>query len=121
MTDLNELRTRLEADLKDVLSKHARISAHLRNTDRELPADWSDMAQFVENDEVLEVLEERTRDRIEHLIRALRRIENGTYTCCASCGGEILAERLELLPTTIVCARCAGIDAEAQAAAETPG
>jgi len=112
MTDLDAIRQQLEADLKDVLSKHGRISDHLRNADRELPADWSDMAQFVENDEVLEVLEERTRDRIAHLIRALRRIEHGTYSQCASCGGEISLERLRLLPTTVLCAGCAGVGAE---------
>lgn len=111
MSDFDDVRSTLEEQLKDVLHKHSRISAHLRNEDREIPADWSEMAQFVENDEVLEALEGRTRDRVDHLVRAIRRIDEGSYDDCASCGEEIHSERLELLPTTILCARCAGAGA----------
>lgn len=107
MTDVNEIRRRMERQLADLLSRHSRLQAHLRNQDREVPDDWQDMAQFVENDEVLELLEERTRERVEAMAGALRRIEAGTYGSCASCGGAIGEERLELLPTTRVCAACA--------------
>jgi len=105
--DLNEVRSRLEARLADLLSRHARIEGHLRNRDRELPDDWQDLAQFVENDEVLELLEERTRERVEAMAGALRRIEAGTYGICTACGAAIADERLELLPTTEICAACA--------------
>jgi len=108
MSDFKKIRATLEHQLNDVLHKHTRISAHLRNADRELPADWSEMAQAMENDEVLEALEGRTRDRVDHLIRAIRRIDEGAYDRCASCDDAIDAERLDLLPTTILCARCAG-------------
>lgn len=107
MTDVNEIRQRMERQLTDLLSRHSRLEAHLRNQDRELPDDWQDMAQFVENDEVLELLEERTRERVEAMAEALRRIEAGTYGTCATCGGEIGDERLQLLPTTRVCSGCA--------------
>ena len=72
--------------------------------DREIPLDWSEMAQFMENDEVLEALEERTRARMEALAAALRRLEEGTYGTCGSCGKTISEERLDVLPTTAVCA-----------------
>ncbi len=72
-----------------------------------MPIDWAEMSQFVENDEVLEALEERTRDRVEAIIQAVRRIDEGTYTMCARCGSTISDERLELLPTTVVCSACA--------------
>jgi RNA polymerase-binding transcription factor DksA len=107
VADIKAIRKKLEDEFRDVLQHHGRISAHLRNEDREMPADWSEMAQFVENDEVLEALEERTRDRVEALRRAVLRIDAGEYTTCASCGGEISDERLELLPTTPICAACA--------------
>jgi RNA polymerase-binding protein DksA len=107
MRDTTETRRRLETKLTDLLSRHSRLNAHLRNRDRELPSDWQDLAQFVENDEVLEVLEERTRERVEAIAGALRRLDAGTYGMCASCGAEIADERLELLPTTRVCASCA--------------
>jgi RNA polymerase-binding transcription factor DksA len=38
---------------------------------------------------------------------ALARIEDGTYGICANCGNEISAERLEVVPEAVVCAKCA--------------
>ncbi len=106
MVDLDEVRRRLDADLREVASQHSRIAAHLRNEDRELPDDWPDMAQFMENDEVLELLEERTRHRVESTLRAIARIDDGTYATCTGCGQTISDERLDLLPATPVCASC---------------
>lgn len=107
MPDLDKVKTELVEKLREMLSRHARLSAHLRNTDRELPSDWSDMAQFVENDEVLESLEARTRDRVDAIRKAIERIESGTYATCERCGGDIQPERLELLPTATRCSACA--------------
>jgi len=104
MSDYQALREQFKTDLHTLLGTHGRISAHLRNQDRDLPKDWSDMAQFVENDEVLELLEERTRERVDGLRRAIDRIDAGTYTICSVCSNEIASERLEVLPTTTVCA-----------------
>lgn len=108
MSDLNDLKARLEADLDAVIRRHKRLRGHLRNEDRTVPADWSDKAQFLENDEVLEALEGRARQQIEELLSALRRVEEGTYSRCASCGKDIAPQRLELLPTTTVCSGCTG-------------
>lgn len=41
------------------------------------------------------------------LVDAGARIDAGTYGRCASCGGEIAPERLDALPATLVCIRCA--------------
>ena len=38
---------------------------------------------------------------------AAGRIAAGTYDVCSSCGGPIGAARLEALPATTVCVRCA--------------
>lgn len=105
--DPKAVRIRLENELSDMLGRHSKLSDHLRNVDRDVPLDWSEMAQFMENDEVLEALEERTRQRLEALSRALRRLDEGTYEMCGSCGGPIAPERLEILPTAVVCTKCA--------------
>ena len=104
MSDYQALREQFERDLHTLLGTHDRISNHLRNLDRDLPKDWSDMAQFVENDEVLELLEERTRERVDGLRRAIDRIDAGTYATCSVCASDISTQRLEVLPTTTVCA-----------------
>ena len=107
MTDFTATRQQLEGELRELLTRHTRISAHLRNEDRDVPDDWTEMAQFLENDEVLEALEERTREHIDTIRHAVRRIDAGTYGTCGSCDGEISKERLELIPTAVVCSACA--------------
>jgi len=107
MSDLKNIRAQLQAELEHVIEKHGHLSDHLRNADRTVPADWADAAQFVENDEVMEALESRARQRIEKLTQALARIESGNYVTCSSCEEEIEAERLEVLPETTVCSTCA--------------
>jgi DnaK suppressor protein len=40
------------------------------------------------------------------LITGLRRIHDGTFGACASCGGEIGGRRLNAVPWTPLCIRC---------------
>jgi len=108
MSQYQELRKELEVELREVLSTNERLTDHLRNVDRTLPRDSEDLAQFLENDEVLEALEARSRDRIEELRTAIARIDSGSYNLCAACGGKIEAGRLDILPTTTLCVACAG-------------
>jgi RNA polymerase-binding transcription factor DksA len=50
---------------------------------------------------------ERSRTRVADLEAALRRAQSGTYGICASCHGDIGAERLSALPATRLCIGCA--------------
>jgi len=45
--------------------------------------------------------------RVEELEEALSNLEKGTYGICGNCGKPIDPERLEILPTTKLCAECA--------------
>ena len=107
MADQKAVRAELEEKLDRMFRQHGKLSAHLKNEDRTVPIDWSERAQFLENDEVLEALEDRTRERIEALTLALHRMDEGIWSTCANCGKEISDERLDILPTTTVCAACA--------------
>lgn len=50
----------------------------------------------------------RRRERERARIRAaLRRLDEGEYGCCAECGDEISAGRLEADPTAPLCVGCA--------------
>lgn len=70
-------------------------------------ADSEENATSLAEDEVLERINTVTKDEI-HLIRqALNQIAAGTYGVCTSCGKKINAERLEALPYTSTCVRCA--------------
>jgi RNA polymerase-binding transcription factor DksA len=46
-------------------------------------------------------------DRLRAVESALGRLTDGTYGACSGCGGAIEAERLEVLPSTTLCSRCA--------------
>jgi RNA polymerase-binding protein DksA len=47
------------------------------------------------------------RSMFEQIDGALRRISDGSFGRCTSCGTAIAEERLEALPYTSLCARCA--------------
>ena len=98
---------RLEAQLRGVLSRHAKIEAHLQNKDRELPQDWPDLAQVLGNDEVLEALDHHSRAEVDRLRWAIHRMEDGSYGICSRCGGAIGSARLHARPTVATCFSCA--------------
>ena len=88
-----QLMTRIEQVKKDVTSEHS--------------ADWSEQAQERQNDEVVEAIGNESREELRKVTRALERIAAGEYTHCASCGEGIDLKRLEAVPYTDLCIRCA--------------
>ena len=49
---------------------------------------------------------ENARDLLDQVERALKKIEEGTYGVCASCGKSIEAARLKALPHASLCISC---------------
>jgi DnaK suppressor protein len=110
------------ADLKQYKDRLLLLRARLRNdvtsmTDAALHNDGSEsstmpihMAELgsdnFEQEFTLSLLatEEDTLGMIE---RALERIENGTYGTCEECDGSIPKARLNALPHTPMCVKCA--------------
>ena len=107
MTDLNAIREALVSDAEKLAARVSKIESHLRGIDRDAPDDWSDRAQFLENDEVLEALEDHDREHLISIRSALRRLDAGTYEKCSKCGKPIPMKRLQALPHTTTCVRCA--------------
>jgi DnaK suppressor protein len=52
-------------------------------------------------------VERRREVELDRIQRALQRIEQGEYGCCAVCDQPIAAKRLELDPATPFCVSCA--------------
>ena len=52
-------------------------------------------------------LREEMKRKVEQLEEALERAKDGSYGVCESCGQPIDPERLEVLPSTTLCIRCA--------------
>lgn len=57
--------------------------------------------------EQLSDLAQRTRERVDQLDAALRRLDEGGYGICATCGSPIGTVRLEARPFATTCMRCA--------------
>lgn len=51
-------------------------------------------------------LEERARESLAQIDRALARIEAGTFGVCVRCGTPITRERLEAMPEAELCIAC---------------
>jgi len=102
------LRARLRGDV------HAMADAALNKTRAEASGDLSIMPIHMadvgtdnyEQEFTLNLMQndETTLDRIE---AALERIEDGVYGSCVECGGRIPKTRLNAIPYTPCCVKCA--------------
>lgn len=76
---------------------------NLHEAEREL----EEAAQKENISQGLAQLDGREKDEIEAIDRALQKLEGGRYGVCEGCGEEVPPERLEALPYTPFCSRCA--------------
>ena len=94
-----------------LLAEKARLEKHMLALEGQLdapaPKDFEDRASERQGDEVLEALGDAEQTELRMIEAALQRIEDGTYGVCANCGADIPSKRLDLLPYTPVCPRCA--------------
>ena len=104
MTTIEERRKALMTRLETLDSRLHRIESEL---DTPHTKDWDDAAIEREGDEVLEGLGHAGEEEIRRIRAALQRIRDGVYGFCTRCGEEISSERLDLLPATPFCKRCA--------------
>ena len=63
-------------------------------------------AQLASQQETDELLRRRLERRLVDLDRVNRRLEQGQYGKCESCGGDIPEERLAAVPDTTMCLAC---------------
>lgn len=96
---------------KALITRLRELDTRLHNIEDELDShqvkDWEDLATEREEDEVLERIGVDGIAEIERIRNALARIDDGTYGVCVTCGDEISAKRLDILPATPFCATCA--------------
>lgn len=75
--------------------------------DKPMPKDFADRASEREEDEVLESLGVAGQQKQAMIEAALARIDEGEYGYCMACGEKISEERLDVLPYTPKCKKCA--------------
>ena len=85
------------------------ISTLNTNSSCELDIDGDDIDQVQGKalSEVMNALSKRDIGRLSRIESALKKIEDGSFGTCESCGGKIGEKRLEALPGTDLCVQCA--------------
>jgi DnaK suppressor protein len=104
-TDLAKFRKVLEEKLEE-LQKEATVKLADPNTTNSALPDVNDQASF-ETERNFELrIKDRERKLISKYQKVLRKIDDGSYGVCESCGGEIGIKRLQARPVTTLCISC---------------
>ena len=104
MTDVVARRRQLVDRLRELDHRLNEIAEEL---DEPVSKDWEESATEREDVEVLEGLGDAGKREIAAIRAALRRMDEGEYGFCVKCGAEIPEQRLDLLPATPFCSKCA--------------
>jgi DnaK suppressor protein len=84
-----------------------RLAGVTKDITKTLSNDFAEQANERENDDVLEEIGRETQVSIQQLKAALRRLEDNSYGTCAQCREEISEGRLDAIPETTLCVKCA--------------
>ncbi len=104
MNDLKEIENKLRDRLEELKERVEEIEDDLGTAGDD---DFSEMAVESADDEVLSSTGNAAEKEISQIIGALGRIESGEYGKCQNCKGAIAKERLEAIPYTAYCIKCA--------------
>ena len=107
MKEYEEVRQTLCAMLEELNLRLDRITNNVRHSDVPLEKDFAEMATQNENNEVMDYLGNSAKTEIAMIKQAIARIDNGQYGMCQVCDEPISKERLEALPYSSMCIRCA--------------
>jgi RNA polymerase-binding transcription factor DksA len=108
---LRKERSRLR---EEALAADSELQALAENRDSEL----EEVAQQERMAGLMARLDLRAKHEIEEIDAALMRLADGRYGSCLGCGRRIAIARLQVLPATRFCVRCARRQAEAASGAE---
>jgi RNA polymerase-binding transcription factor DksA len=101
------IRQRLEERLLYLQQRLHQVERDRRRETNPLDPDWQEQAITRQNDEVLDSLDSEGHREITAIQAALKRLQDGTYGDCQTCGGPIAPARLEALPYAVQCIACA--------------
>ena len=107
----DKIKQRLEEYQASIVERREKLVRHVHHRDEPLPQDFAEQAVEMENDETMRALEDELSEQARDVESALRRLEEGNYGICASCGEDIAEQRLEALPATPLCFDCADASA----------
>ncbi len=103
---LVEERQRVTAAIENLHDEHPGSMAEDSGEDAVFDNHLADTATETYDRELDYTLEENSEHVLADIDAALRRIEDGTYGICTSCGRRIAEERLEARPWATLCIDC---------------
>ena len=110
---LLKLRELLVNRRREIFAQIAHMESE-RNALGEREIEPIDEAQKEDLTRILNRLVERAREEIREINLALEKMPTGTYGICELCGKSIPLKRLEALPATRLCRKCAHLYEEDQ-------
>lgn len=107
MQSEDKLRQKLLALRDEYNKKIGAIDADVHHKNEPVEKDFAEQATQRENDDVLNALNEDAKQIVAQINGALHRMDTGDYGICIECGADISDERLEIVPYTSLCIKCA--------------
>jgi len=102
------LRARLRGDVSQMADATLKKSRTEGNGDlSSMPIHMADLGTDNFEQEFTISLMESEEATLENIEAALERIEDGTYGLCEECGVKIPRKRLDAIPYTSMCVKCA--------------
>ena len=106
MLPLEDLRAKLLAQRRELFRQAAQTEEDLLWLETDVEPEAMERGRTETMVRLLDRLDEREKREIEAIDLALTRIETGSYGRCQGCGKDILAARLQALPTATTCLTC---------------
>lgn len=105
-SDLKKFKELLEQRKEELVQQSASVKEPVYAIEVEDLPDEVDLASS-ESDQSMSIrLRGRERILLRKIIKALQKIDEGTYGICEKCDDEISVRRLEARPVTDMCIRC---------------
>jgi DnaK suppressor protein len=97
---------------KTMYEEQRKVIVSMLDKDGELDTDGDDIDQVQGKtlSAMVDRLSHRDMIRLSRIDIALKKIEEGAFGTCESCGGPIGEKRLEALPGTDLCVSCAEVE-----------
>lgn len=102
---MNEFEKKLNEIKNNITERLEQIRLHKLNSVEENMSE-DDIAQSIQNEDLIDSLNERERLILNQVESALQRIQDGTYGMCLECEEEINEKRLRAIPYALYCKDC---------------
>lgn len=105
--NLETFKSQLLERRVELQARQERTHRHIYQKAEPVSANFHEQVTQTENDQIVMTLEQDAKDELAQINKALRRIEDETYPDCIVCGKAIGKKRLQAIPYTDHCVKCA--------------